>query len=94
MTLTAKQQGDKLYRQRNKAKIAAAMALQRKIYQERNAGKPKGEGVKVCSKCKQELSLDKFSRNRSTVDGCDSYCKACRVVAQKLYKALKEGRTE
>jgi hypothetical protein len=34
--------------------------------------------MKTCSKCKEELSLDMFSKNRTTKDGLSGWCKLCK----------------
>lgn len=43
--------------------------------------------TKVCSKCKQKLSIDKFSKNKTKSDGYQSECKKCRSQMQKEYSA-------
>ena len=49
------------------------------------------EQVKICSKCKLELPLIKFSRNNSAKNGLSSYCKDCaRVYHKSLYTRDKE----
>lgn len=42
------------------------------------------QGLKICSKCKRELPYESFSKNSSSKDGYNSYCKEC----------YKEYRTE
>lgn len=44
--------------------------------------------MKVCSKCRERKSTNKFNRNRSTPDGYDYWCKACRA----RYRASPAGR--
>lgn len=39
--------------------------------------------TKECKKCGRELPLANFSRNKSTKDGLDHYCKECRAKARK-----------
>lgn len=34
--------------------------------------------TKRCSKCGQELPLSEFSKNKSTKDGYESYCRRCK----------------
>lgn len=35
--------------------------------------------TKKCLRCKQNLSIAQFSKNRSRVDGYDAYCKVCKA---------------
>nr|DAS64970.1 MAG TPA: Meiotic chromosome segregation protein [Caudoviricetes sp.] len=42
------------------------------------------KGTKVCSKCKKELPIEMFHKDKSKSDGLHHYCKEC----QKKY-ALK-----
>jgi hypothetical protein len=47
--------------------------------------------MKVCVKCKKELSLDSFHKNRSSKTGYQSYCKVClNSVRKKLYSSRRE----
>lgn len=44
------------------------------------------EGVKICSKCKEEKTLTSYARNNSKADGLHPECKACeksRRMAKK-----------
>lgn len=34
--------------------------------------------TKICSKCRQDLPLDHFGKNRSEADGLQRWCRACR----------------
>jgi len=36
-------------------------------------------GVKVCNKCKEDKSSDKFCKNKNTIDGYHRYCKLCKT---------------
>lgn len=36
------------------------------------------KGTKVCSKCKRELPIEMFGKDRSRADSLDSVCKCCR----------------
>lgn len=48
--------------------------------------------TKICSKCKQELSIECFSKHKKSKDGYRSYCKECaKVYQQKWYT---ENRSE
>jgi len=40
-------------------------------------------GKKRCSKCKEDLSLDLFSRNKSMKNGYAAYCKKCKAEVRK-----------
>ncbi len=41
--------------------------------------------MKVCIRCKQSLSLDRFSKQKSNKDGHWSTCKDCRSILRKEY---------
>lgn len=43
------------------------------------------KGTKVCSKCKRELPISEFHKNRSEPDGLNAYCKICALEEQKKY---------
>ena len=34
--------------------------------------------LKCCSKCKKDLPLDKFAKNKHQKDGLENYCKSCK----------------
>ena len=38
--------------------------------------------LKICSKCQQNLPMDKFWKRAQTPDGYDSYCTACRKISK------------
>ena len=40
--------------------------------------------MKICSKCKEEKSLDCFSKNKWRKDGLSHYCKQCKKNAKKV----------
>lgn len=59
--------------------------------------------MKVCSKCKKELSYDNFHKNKNSKDGLNCWCKDCvkkiyadnrdeRLKYQKDYKNANEER--
>lgn len=35
------------------------------------------KGTKICSKCKKELPIDMFGKNKNAIDGLQWYCKKC-----------------
>ena len=41
--------------------------------------------MKVCSKCKKELSLEEFHKNKYSKDGHRSDCKSCHCQTQRVY---------
>lgn len=36
------------------------------------------KGTKVCSRCKKELPIEMFGKNKHAIDGLCSDCKVCR----------------
>jgi len=51
--------------------------------------------MKTCSKCKRELEVEKFSRNRATKDGLKRSCKDCdREYNENNKERIKERRQE
>jgi transketolase len=46
----------------------------------------KEKEMKVCAKCKQEKSLECFSKNRAAKDGKVCYCRECRKDIQKKWR--------
>lgn len=56
--------------------------------------------MKVCSKCKRELMVDSFYKDKSRKDGLQSYCKKCvkqygqnNVEKGKQYRIDNQDRT-
>jgi 5-methylcytosine-specific restriction endonuclease McrA len=45
--------------------------------------------MKRCSKCQVEKELDQFNKNRSSYDGYENQCRACR---QEYYQKTKKAR--
>ena len=46
---------------------------------------------KICSKCKEEVSLDAFYKNKKSVDGLQHYCISCKkVVGERYFQENKE----
>lgn len=39
--------------------------------------------IKKCLRCKQELSLEQFAKNRSRTDGVNPYCRVCAAQKRK-----------
>lgn len=35
------------------------------------------KGIKICARCRKELPLDMFSKNKSANDGLQNWCKVC-----------------
>lgn len=44
------------------------------------------KGTKVCSKCKRELPIEMFGKNKNATDGLNFYCKNCESTRYKLYR--------
>lgn len=42
---------------------------------------PNGDGVKRCNKCSTQKPLSDFNRNRSKLDGLQTYCRQCQRAA-------------
>ena len=43
------------------------------------------KGTKVCSKCKRELPISEFGKNKYEKDGLQSCCKVCKKQIQRIY---------
>ena len=43
------------------------------------------ETTKICSKCRRELPLSEFNKDRTRKDGLQTYCKDCRKQYMKQY---------
>lgn len=39
--------------------------------------------MKTCNKCKEDLELNKFAKNRTKNDGYENYCKTCKNTYNK-----------
>ena len=52
--------------------------------------------MKTCSKCKTEKPRSEFSKHLQNKDGLDCYCRACKSITHKLYRAssLRKADTE
>ncbi len=48
--------------------------------------------IKTCPKCKENLPVERFWRNKSRKDGFDRLCKLCGYVAQKASFKRKDPR--
>lgn len=45
------------------------------------------KGTKVCSKCRKELPLNMFCKNKNKSDGLNIYCKECfSIIQRKQYR--------
>lgn len=49
------------------------------------------KGIKICARCRKELPLDMFSKNKSANDGLQNWCKVCRNKFQE-YIMKRHGR--
>ncbi len=43
------------------------------------------KGTKICSRCRKELPISCFYKNKSESDGLSSYCKECGRIATKQW---------
>lgn len=50
------------------------------------------KGTKVCSKCKRELPIEMFSKNKATKDGLFCSCKKCESRRVHDYVKSKKGK--
>lgn len=50
------------------------------------------KGVKICSKCKKELPISEFSKNKATKDRLNCYCKKCASRKVCDYVKSEKGR--
>lgn len=50
---------------------------------------------KICSKCKQEKTIEEFYKNKSKKDGCCSICKICtKQYRREYHQEHKEQRKQ
>lgn len=49
-------------------------------------------GLKVCSRCKRELSLDNFSRDSRQIDKLNCRCRDCVSNTSKKYRQTEAGK--
>jgi hypothetical protein len=47
---------------------------------------------KVCPKCESEKNIVDFSKNKSNVDGLQTYCKTCIKILNKSYTLSPEAK--
>ena len=52
------------------------------------------KGTKICSRCKKELPLKMFGRDKSNNDGLSVYCKKCFCERTKQYYKKIERRLQ
>lgn len=50
--------------------------------------------MKTCKKCKQELELVDFYKNKVTVDGLTIYCINCLKLKNKIYRKSINGKNQ
>lgn len=43
------------------------------------------KGIKICARCRKELPLDMFSKNKSANDGLQNWCKVCKKQISRIY---------
>ena len=48
--------------------------------------------MKECKRCKENKSIDKYYKNKSTIDGLSFYCKSCTNIRHKVYLQTKKGK--
>ena len=58
----------------------------------KNKYKKVGITTKICSKCKQELPIEKFSKNNCNNDGYETQCKRCKQ--KQLEKYIEQKKNE
>jgi len=49
--------------------------------------------IKRCSRCKEDLPLEDFSKHKSTKDGLDCYCKKCKAKIYRVHYEKNKERT-
>lgn len=50
------------------------------------------KGTKVCSKCKRELPISEFNKDKSMKDGLHSQCRNCKNEIKKRYRKSINGK--
>lgn len=52
------------------------------------------KGTKICSRCRKELLISCFYKNKNKSDGLSSYCKECKRIANKQWyrKDIEQSR--
>lgn len=48
-------------------------------------------GMKRCRRCRVEMDIEQFYRDKQKSDGHDSYCTDCRLLRNKISKCLGEA---
>jgi hypothetical protein len=48
--------------------------------------------TKICSRCKDNLPLERFAKQTSQKDGLFCYCRTCNTEYQREYRATVNGR--
>jgi len=49
-------------------------------------------GYKICSRCKENKSIDEFTKNRSEKDGLFPYCRECKIIYDRAHWAENADR--
>lgn len=50
------------------------------------------KGTKVCSRCKRELPISEFRKNKGANDGLNHYCRKCEIEYGKEYGKTEKGK--
>lgn len=50
------------------------------------------KGTKICSKCRKELPIDSFRKNKCQSDGLSVHCRECHGEMNKKYRQSEKGR--
>jgi 7-carboxy-7-deazaguanine synthase len=50
------------------------------------------KGTKICPKCRKELPLESFRKNKNQSDGLSIHCKECHGKMNKKYRQSEQGR--
>ena len=58
----------------------------------RQTGDQRDRGVKTCSRCRIEKSVDKYHVNQSSLDSLYPQCKECESEGAKRYRRTGKGR--
>jgi len=81
---------DKLEREK-KLSEEKVKTLEEFIYKHKLVNDDKHK-TKYCPKCKKDLSIEKFSKDKNSKNGFTSYCKECSKLASKEYYYRKKSK--